>query len=142
MTTKYAKIAAAELIQEGGVLVGSTALDGSNGENVNQDIDIALTWETYLVVLDKSDYLKRDGYYMKQHRNYYEKSKLTLRNGVESITFRDGTKLDLLFYDEDKLPSVQKAINMMSKEADLFLKNKERRVRIFEMLVSSLYKYK
>ena len=134
MQTNYAKIVASALIKQGAVLVGSQALI----EDINKDIDIACTWEQYISVLEIEQMLHRNNPYMTSHKNNYIKNYNTLWNGVETLSFRDNTKLDILFYDEEILPAVATTIKMMQSQSNMFMSNKELRVRTYETLVKTI----
>ena len=134
MQTNYAKIVASALIKQGAVLVGSQALI----EDINKDIDIACTWEQYISVLESEQMLHRNNPYMTSYKNDYIKNNNTLWNGVETLSFRDNTKLDILFYDEEILPAVSTAIKMMQSQSNMFMSNKELRVRTYETLVKTI----
>ena len=134
MQTNYAKIVASALIKQGAVLVGSQALI----EDINKDIDIACTWEQYISVLEIEQMLHKNNPYMTSHKNNYIKNYNTLWNGIETLSFRDNTKLDILFYDEEILPAVSTAIKMMQSQSNMFISNKELRVRTYETLVKTI----
>ena len=134
MQINYAKIVASALIKQGAILVGSQALI----EDTNKDIDIACTWEQYISVLEIEQMLHRNNPYMTSHKNDYIKNNNTLWNGVETLSFRDNTKLDILFYDEHILQAVSTAIKMMQSQSNMFISNKELRVRTYETLVKTI----
>lgn len=134
MQTNYAKIVAAALIKQGAILVGSQALI----ESSTADIDIACTWEQYISVLESEQMLNKNNPYMKSHKNNYMKNNNTLWNGVETLSFIDDTKLDILFYDKEILPAVSTAIKMLKSQSYVFISNKELRVRTYETLVKTI----
>ena len=134
MQTNYAKIVASALIKQGAILVGSQALI----EDINKDIDIACTWEQYISVLEMEQMLHRNNPYMTSHKNDYIKNNNTLWNGVETLSFRDNTKLDILFYDEHILPAVATTMQMLKSQSNMFISNKELRVRTYETLVKTI----
>ncbi len=134
MQTNYAKIVASALIKQGAILVGSQALI----ESSTADIDIACTWEQYISVLESEPIMHRSYSYMKSHKNDYIKNNNTLWNGVETLSFRDNTKLDILFYDEEILPAVATTMQMLKSQSNMFISNKELRVRIYETLVKTI----
>ena len=138
MQTNYAKIVASALIKQGAILVGSQALI----ESSTADIDIACTLEQYLAVLETEQMIHKNNPYMKSHKNDYIKNNNTLWNCVETLSFRDNTKLDILFYDEDTLKVVSTAIKMMQSQAHIFISNKELRVRTYEALVKTIATFK
>lgn len=138
MQTNYAKIVASALIKQGAVLVGSQALI----ESSTADIDIACTWEQYISVLESEQMLHRNNPYMKSHKNNYIKNNNTLWNGVETLSFRDNTKLDILFYDEEILPAVATTMQMLKSQSNMFISNKELRVRTYETLVKTIAIFK
>ena len=134
MQTNYAKIVASALIKQGAILVGSQALI----EDINKDIDIACTWEQYISVLEIEQMLHRNNPYMTSHKNDYIKNNNTLWNGVETLSFMDNTKLDILFYDEEILPAVATTMQMLKSQSYVFINNKELRVRTYETLVKTI----
>jgi len=134
MQTNYAKIVASALIKQGAVLVGSQALI----ESSTADIDIACTWEQYISVLELEPIMHRSYSYMTSHKNDYIKNNNTLWNGVETLSFRDNTKLDILFYDEHILPAVTTTMQMLKSQSNMFISNKELRVRTYETLVKTI----
>ena len=134
MQTNYAKIVASALIKQGAILVGSQALI----EDINKDIDIACTWEQYISVLESEPIMHRRYSYMTSHKNDYIKNNNTLWNGVETLSFRDNTKLDILFYDEEILPAVATTMQMLKSQSNMFISNKELRVRTYETLVKTI----
>ncbi len=134
MQTNYAKIVASALIKQGAILVGSQALI----ESSTADIDIACTWEQYISVLESEPIMHRSYSYMKSHKNDYIKNNNTLWNGVETLSFRDNTRLDILFYDEEILPAVATTMQMLKSQSNMFISNKELRVRIYETLVKTI----
>lgn len=138
MQTNYAKIVASALIKQGAVLVGSQALI----ESSTADIDIACTWEQYISVLESEQMLHRNNPYMKSHKNNYIKNNNTLWNGVETLSFMDNTKLDILFYDEEILPAVATTMQMLKSQSNMFISNKELRVRTYETLVKTIAIFK
>ncbi len=137
MTTNYAKIVASELIKQGAILVGSQTLI----ESSTADIDIACTWEQYVSVLESKPIMHKEGRYVESHKNNYIKNNNTLWNGVESLAFNDDTRLDILFYDEEILPAVATTIKMMQSQSNMFISNKELRVRTYEALVKTIHLY-
>ena len=134
MQTNYAKIVASALIKQGAILVGSQALI----ESSTADIDIACTWEQYISVLESEQMLHRSNPYMTSHKNDYIKNNNTLWNGVETLSFRDDTRLDILFYDEEILPAVATTMQMLKSQSNMFMSNKELRVRTYETLVKTI----
>lgn len=134
MQTNYAKIVVSALIKQGAILVGSQALI----EDINKDIDVACTWEQYISVLEIEPIMHRSYSYVESHKNNYIKNYNTLWNGVETLSFIDDTKIDILFYDEHILPAVLTAIKMMQSQAHVFINNKELRVRTYETLVKTI----
>ena len=134
MQTNYAKIVASALIKQGAILVGSQALI----EDISKDIDIACTWEQYLSVLEIESIMHSNKHYVYNRFNDYIKNNNTLWNGVESLIFKDGTKIDMLFYDEEILPAIATTMQMMQSQAHIFISNKELRVRTYETLVKTI----
>lgn len=134
MQTNYAKIVASALIKQGAVLAGSQALI----ESSTADIDIACTWEQYISVLESEPIMHRSYSYVESHKNDYIKNNNTLWNGVETLSFRDNTKLDILFYDEEILPAVATTMQMLKSQSNMFISNKELRVRTYETLVKTI----
>lgn len=135
MQTNYAKIVASALIKQGAILIGSQALI----ESSTADIDIACTWEQYISVLEIEPIMHRNNPYMKSHKNDYIKNNNTLWNGVETLSFNDDTKLDILFYDEEILPAVATTMQMLKSQAHIFISNKELRVRTYETLIKTIH---
>lgn len=134
MQTNYAEIVASALIKQGAVLVGSQALI----ESSTADIDIACTWEQYISVLESEPIMHRSYSYVESHKNDYIKNNNTMWNGVETLSFRDNTKLDILFYDEHILPAVATTMQMLKSQSNMFISNKELRVRTYETLVKTI----
>ena len=134
MQTNYAKIVASALIKQGAILVGSQALI----ESSTADIDIACTWEQYISVLESEPIMHRRYSYVESHKNDYIKNNNTLWNGVETLSFIDDTRLDILFYDEEILPAVATTMQMLKSQSYVFINNKELRVRTYETLVKTI----
>lgn len=137
MKKTYAELVRDELLERGSVLIGSSALN--NGETKN-DIDIATTWDIYLDVLySNNEILHRNNGIMTSHKNDYSKNSKTLWNGVETLKFKDGSKIDILFYYWFLIPIVSDVINYMIKNKEKLIKNKKLRVETYENKVCELF---
>jgi len=145
------------------VLIGTSAYHDAE-KNDNQDIDIALTFDGFIDMLSddcsvqdsgavnlfkalKQTYPERNGSSVTYINGTaiskcdYEYNNDTLWEGVESITFSDDSKLDLLWYKTNThIDAVEQTINMMKKNPYLWSnESKEARVRIFEHSVKAVY---
>lgn len=137
MKKTYAEIIKNEFLKRGSILVGSSALNNSVTKN---DIDIATTWDIYLDVLySNNEILHRNNKIMTSHKNDYSKNSKTLWNGVETLKFKDGSKIDILFYHWFLLPIISNVINYMIKNKEKLIKNKKLRVETYENEICELF---
>jgi len=143
-----------ELTKMGAVHIGSSAYNRT-GKNPKMDIDLAVTNKIIIEFLQNNKYsiLHRVHYsgiatrtnnsvkYSNKEEVImcnYSKNENTLWLSTNKIIWKSGISMDLLFYDENVLPAVKDTIDVMLKIPKIWEdKNKNKRVKLYEILVKS-----